>query len=171
MNNVVHVTPGLQKLFNEGKLLTDGARLEFRSGLVDIQNYARKHHRHKSPIIERATEQQLLSEEPLRGRIYLNEAIAPEGVFLHEGTGLYGPKRKAYKIFPVNKKFLRFSSKNRIVAENSPISRTAGERWVFAKSATIKGIKPDPFIEKAVEIRAPVMFGKMTKAILKDLGQ
>lgn len=53
--------------------------------------------------------------------------------YVHDGTGLYGPKR--VKITPKVKKFLRFRPKN---------SRT----FVFARS--VKGMKPNPYLVDAL---------------------
>jgi hypothetical protein len=54
------------------------------------------------------------------------------GLYVHDGTGLYGPK--GHMIKPKNGKFLRWKSKH---------------GWVYAKA--VRGMKPNPFLKDAVD--------------------
>lgn len=74
--------------------------------------------------------------------------------YLHEGTGIYGPK--AAPIYPVQAKVLRFKPGRMIGplpagrAGTSPENR--GE-WVFARS--VKGVPPHPWLVEAFERACP----------------
>lgn len=74
--------------------------------------------------------------------------------YLHEGTGIYGPKRRP--IVPVTAKALRFKAGRMIgplpagKAGTSPEDRGG---WIFAKS--VKGIPPHPFLVEAFERACP----------------
>lgn len=57
------------------------------------------------------------------------------GPWVHEGTGIHGPKKKTYEIKPKNKKALKF--------------RTKAGKIVFAKKVIHPGIKGNPFFKKA----------------------
>lgn len=54
------------------------------------------------------------------------------GLFVHEGTGIYGPKGSP--IVPIKSKFLRFKIKH--------------GRYIYAKS--VKGMQPNPFLRDAL---------------------
>jgi HK97 gp10 family phage protein len=58
-------------------------------------------------------------------------------LYVHEGTGIYGPKKRP--ITPRSGKMLAWKSK--------------GGTWAFARS--VKGIKPNPYMEKAYQIVKP----------------
>ena len=84
----------------------------------------------------------------IRKYIDRNRAIisstAPYSIFVHEGTGLFGP-RKA-KIVPKTAKALRFR---------------IGDKLIFARS--VKGQKPNPYMRRAlkgVEGRIPEIFNR-----------
>lgn len=74
--------------------------------------------------------------------------------YLHEGTGIYGPKKK--RIVPVTAKALRFKPGRMIgplpagKVGTSPEDRGG---WVFARS--VKGIPPHPFLVEAFERACP----------------
>lgn len=69
--------------------------------------------------------------------IYHDLAHARHALFVHWGTGIYGPKNKTITIKPKNKKLLRWVGKNGIYA--------------FAKAVHQKGIKPDPWMVFALK--------------------
>ena len=54
-------------------------------------------------------------------------------IFVHEGTGIYGPR--GVPIRPRRAKFLRFRPRG-------------SSRWVYAKS--VKGMRPNPFLRNAL---------------------
>ena len=56
---------------------------------------------------------------------------------VHEGTGVYGPKKRP--ITPKTKPFLAW--------------KTKGGTWAYAKS--VKGIKPNPYMDKAYKAVKP----------------
>lgn len=74
--------------------------------------------------------------------------------YVHEGTGLYGPRRK--RITPVSAKVLRF--KPGVIVGPLPRGKRgpSPERrgaWVFAKS--VKGMPPRPFLLEALRAKSP----------------
>ena len=56
--------------------------------------------------------------------------------YVHEGTGIYGPKGQPFDIFPVNKKALKF---------------VMGGKTIFAKHCKVMGQKANPFLDRALE--------------------
>jgi hypothetical protein len=54
--------------------------------------------------------------------------------WVHDGTGLYGPRHRWIK--PVTRRYLRFRPKG-------------GQRWVYAQK--VRGMKANPFLEKALQ--------------------
>jgi len=66
------------------------------------------------------------------------------GLYLHEGTGIYGPKRRPIR--PVHRKFLRFEVKRgRAARGRRPI--------VFAKE--VRGVKGDKWLVRALRETVP----------------
>lgn len=76
------------------------------------------------------------------------------GRYLHEGTGIYGPKKTPIR--PVSAKVLRFKPGRMIgplpagKAGTSPENRGG---WVFA--ASVKGVPPHPYLVEAFERACP----------------
>ncbi len=86
----------------------------------------------------------------------LSVAVGPSvdyGLYVHEGTGLHGPKKAKYKIKPKSKKALRFKGKpgkNATASFSVVATRTtvnAGD--VTVRSVMHPGIKPNPFMDRA----------------------
>lgn len=75
-------------------------------------------------------------------------------LFVHRGTGLYGPKRKKYRIAPRNKKALRFK---------------VGGETVIVKSVNHPGIKPIPFFTIAFNKVSP-QFKSILARHVRDAG-
>lgn len=87
-----------------------------------------------------------------QGRASISSAVRVEGtrvigrvgtpmrhmLYQHEGTGLYGPRRR--RIVPVHRKFLKFPSGKK-------------GQFVFAKS--VAGVKPLPFLTEAFKESCP----------------
>lgn len=67
------------------------------------------------------------------GKVFVSGA-APYGVYVHEGTGIWGPKKK--RIYPVNKKALFWPG------AAHPVASVAGQ-------------KPDPFMDRAADRAEP----------------
>lgn len=76
------------------------------------------------------------------GRVGTNVEYA---LFVHEGTGIYGPRGAPYTIVPRSKKALAFVWKN---APTRPNGR--GGRHVY-KRVTVKGTRPNPFLRNALD--------------------
>lgn len=70
-------------------------------------------------------------------------------VYLEYGTGLYGPKHRAYEIVPVNKKALHWVEKGVGIGPKGGV--ISMNKDVFAKKVIIKGIHPVAFFRKAYE--------------------
>lgn len=89
------------------------------------------HHFHsESGDLERSIKHQIMDDHV---DIYLDEAIAPHSIFVHEGTGLWGPRRRSFKIMPRGSgKALFFEGR-------------------FAKSVRERGIHPDQFMNEAFD--------------------
>ena len=110
-----------------------------KKNLRDVASYAKQHHRFHSRRggIERSLQWEV-GGSGLQGEIYLESAIAKHAKYIHEGTGLYGPKRKRITVRPVTRKALYWVS---------------GGRKVFARKAVIDGIRPDRFLYRAMRIK------------------
>lgn len=63
-------------------------------------------------------------------------ATAPYAIFVHEGTGIYGPEKRPFEIRPKNKQALAFTWQ--------------GKKMVV-KKVTVKGQRPQKFFEQAVK--------------------
>lgn len=63
-------------------------------------------------------------------------ATAPYAVFVHEGTGIYGPHHQTFDIRPKDKKALAF---------------TWMGKKIVRKKVTVKGQRPQKFFEQAVK--------------------
>lgn len=69
------------------------------------------------------------------------------GLYLHEGTGIYGPKRRVIR--PVSAKFLRFEVKESV----GKVSAKGRRPVVFAKF--VRGVKPDKWLVRAFQDACP----------------
>lgn len=76
------------------------------------------------------------------GRVGTNVEYA---LFVHEGTGIYGPKGAPYTIVPRRRKALAFVWKGAPVPPNG-----RGGRHVY-KRVTVKGSRPKPFLRDALQ--------------------
>jgi hypothetical protein len=92
------------------------------------------------------------------------ENTSKVGLFLHEGTGLYGPNKAPYEIKPKNGKALHFE------IAGSVQGNEAG-KGVFAKRVMHPGIKPDPFISRAVHKTKAIFKRNMAGAIKRTMKQ
>jgi len=71
------------------------------------------------------------------------------GLYLHEGTGLYGPKKRVIR--PVSAKALRFSVKG--VGPGGRGLAKGNRPFVFAKF--VRGVKPDKWLVRAFHDACP----------------
>ena len=88
--------------------------------------------------------------QKIKGTVVVNprsETGASYAVFVAEGTGLYGPKKKL--ILPKKGKFLVFKGRD--------------DDFVFLRSS--KGMKPNPFHERALQKCAPLLPGEIEKGL------
>lgn len=128
------------------KILNTQMKRAMLEATRDVADYAATHHRFtsRSGNLERSIRSELVSTSPLVGQVALDKdsEAYPYNYFVHEGTGIHGPNRakwareNGYPIKPKNKKALRWP--------------TAGG-FAFSKGHIHPGIKPDPFLYRALE--------------------
>lgn len=85
------------------------------------------------------------------GKVIQDTGVAKYGYWVHDGTGIYGPK--GTPIVPVNKKVLAWKS---------------GNGMFFARS--VKGMKPRPFMKQAFEQKKPEVPGIIEDSIMREVG-
>ena len=89
-----------------------------RKGILEscrlVQREARSKHRFTSQtgVLERSITY-YLEKGVLVGVVAISDA-APYGVFVHEPTGLYGPKKERYQIRPKRKQALRWAADGKL---------------------------------------------------------
>jgi len=76
----------------------------------------------------------------------------------HEGTGLYGPKGQPFVVVPTEQKALMWEMPG------------TGEK-IFSKKVINPGVKPDPFLARAVHQKKQLFFSAMGGAIRKAAKQ
>jgi len=95
------------------------------------------------------------------------------GLYVHEGTGKYGPKKRPYKIEPKRKKALKFKKQGSTFTAGGSTFTQVG-RNMIRKSVIHPGIKPQPFMDDAWRDTADWAQAKLAEdlgeAALKDLG-
>jgi HK97 gp10 family phage protein len=93
-----------------------------------VQEEAQNHHRFKTRdgALERSVT--VRDSGSASAEVFLDEGVARYAPFVHEGT-------RPHKIFPVNRKALRFVSR--------------GGAFAFARSISHPGTKPDRFLYEA----------------------
>lgn len=144
---------GLREVINKFEQMPEkvesGLWIALRISLRDIQEHARDNHKFTSRSGETEREIQTRIGENISGEVFLNSKV---GVYLHEGTGIYGPSRKVIEVKPRQKMALRWVS---------------GDNFVFAKRVEIKGIEPDPFLYNAADHERPAIISRFDAAIQK----
>jgi hypothetical protein len=130
--------------------------LAMKMAVRDVAESARRNHRFTSRggQLERSIEGKLESSEPLIGSVSAGGDGAGYARAIHDGSGLWGPKRERYPIVPVHRKALRW---------------VGGNRFMFAKKVMHPGVKPDPFLTNAVSTEIPNIQKLFGNAIEKAL--
>lgn len=87
----------------------------------------------------KASEVEVSKNNEIKGSVFIDPSNYRStqdnyGIYQHQGTGIYGDKKRPYVIKARKAKALAFTS--------------GGEQF-FRKSVTIQGIKPNPFFERA----------------------
>jgi len=100
----IKISPNLERMMKE---LGDDIRSGGYSGMLNVVESVRAkaipHTPHKTSNLVNA-EQTEVSPNGDRGRVFVDDN-APYGIFVHEGTGLFGPEKK--RIVPKHAKALR----------------------------------------------------------------
>jgi len=74
----------------------------------------------------------------------------PYGLYVHEGTGIYGPRRTP--ITPKRARVLRWPVKNNQYKQTGGNRRYAGGRTAaYAYARSVKGVPPRPFLRDALQ--------------------
>jgi len=104
-----------------------------------IKSEAKKNHFFKSRTgtLERAIKYKVISQLQT-GIIRIDKKEAPYGIYVHEGTGIYGPKGARYSIEPRNAKWLAFFWERQ-------------GSFVFSKKVMHPGSDDDQFLYNALE--------------------
>ena len=119
--------------FQDKKRLVNAISNSFENTLEKQQTYTVKNTRFKSGTGATlgAMEHEVTG---LNGSIFVDKAKIPYIEPVYFGSGIYGEKKKPIEITPKNKEALSWVS---------------GNSRFFSKGHTIKGQKPNPFIETA----------------------
>jgi hypothetical protein len=142
----------LSQAFSKATLeVSKELRIGLSIALRTVATDAKLHHDYKSKRgqIERSVKYEV-SPSGLEGRVYLDTAICPYSVYVHEGTGIYGHGKGQYTIKPKSQIALYWVS--------------GGEK-VFAKTVTSNGIRPDPFLTEAFDRQKPYIQSRMQGAV------
>jgi hypothetical protein len=111
-------------------------RLGMDRSVEAVKDMAAVRHRFETrngELVKSITAETTFSDEStVKGRVYLDESIAPYGKYVHEGT-------RPHDIFPKDKSYLRFVGRN-------------GE-FVFRKKVHHPGTRADMFIREAGMLR------------------
>lgn len=133
------------------EILRREMKLALQVGARDIAARAKQEHRFvtRGGDLERSIESSLVSENPLVAEVRAGNSMAHYARYIHDGTGLYGPKGAKYPITP------RFGRTDGNESGPGPrkMLRWVGSdgRWHYAKIVMHPGIKPDQFLIRAAE--------------------
>lgn len=125
-----------------------------------VQEYARAKHRFisRSGALERSVDY-TVNAEAMEAQVYLDQSVAFYGLFIHDGTGTWGPDGEPYPIVPKAKAWLRFVGKDGKV--------------YFSKKVMHPGIRPDKFLYDAAaaqESNVQAIFAKAYDDLAARLG-
>lgn len=107
---------------------------------------------YKTGNLRRSIHAEVGSLGGLSGKVIQDTGVARYGLFVHEGTGIYGPKGKP--IVPVNKKVLAWKAK--------------GGGMVFARS--VKGMRARPYMKDAFEQKKTEVPEIIKDSIMREVG-
>jgi hypothetical protein len=151
---------GLRRLAEKFEAMPDLVERELREELKaateGLRDYAASHHRFATRGGE--TERKgVRADYPakLTGVVWLATDVA---VYQHEGTGLYGPRRRAFAVRPKDALALRWAA-------------AGGQGYAFAKKVVNPGIRPDPYLYDAAETKRPEIvshFAARVKKLIKE---
>ena len=139
---------------------------EMRRGLkeacVAVQREARMTHRFHAHTgaLERAIAYRV-ERMKAEGVVFIDEDIAPYGKYVHEPTGIYGPRHAKYQIpkdLATARKILRFSK---------------GNSFIFRRRVMHPGSKEDRFLYEAAERKIDAIneiFKRRTRMALQAAG-
>ncbi|MHC1760528.1 MAG: hypothetical protein AB9917_13670 [Negativicutes bacterium] len=140
-------------------------KLAMETGSRDVAARAKKEHRfvsHSSKL-EQSIENELVSEDPLIAEVRAGNSAAHYARYIHDGTGLYGPRGERYPITP------RFGRAETSGSGPSPrkLLRWVGNdgRWHTAKLVMHPGVKPDQFLIRAAEAEQAHLEELLSQAI------
>lgn len=124
-----------------------------RDACILIKRTAKEEHKFesKSGKLERAIKFRVL-KDMMTGSVYIDEDIAPYGVFVHEPTGIYKEGGSRYPIKARNAKFLEFKF---------------GDKTIYRQKVMHPGSPADPFIDNAFEINKSIIDKILIKGLKK----
>jgi hypothetical protein len=150
------ISPALRQFMNA---LTTNCMDGMNMACALTRDEARQNHRYKDQTggVTKATR---AIPAKLEGSVITGgiENTSKIGRYLHEGTGKYGPGGKPYTITPKNAAALHWETPGPITG-----SESGGEH--FAKRVVHPGIRPDPWITRAIHKMTPKFFQIMSQAI------
>lgn len=106
---------------------------------------------YKTGNLRRSIHAEVASLGGLTGKVIQDSGVGKYGEWVHNGTGIYGPK--GTPIVPVNKKVLAWKTKGGMV---------------FAKS--VKGMKARPYMKQAFEQKKPEVPEIIKDSIMREVG-
>lgn len=155
-----------RKVLRAAERAPRGVKKYVRRALLEscraIRETARERTTHKflskTGALERAISYRV-ERTVMEGIVYIDEKVAPYGKYVHEPTGIYGPKHRKYDIFPKNKKCLRWATFIGGEKEITPTSYAnmrrgkyrRGSEFLFSKYVRHPGSKADQFLYNAAE--------------------
>lgn len=165
-----------QALLNLSSAFVRNTRKAMEDSTQLIQDQARAKHKFRSisGAAEGAIEADVKqSGDSTVGTVEINPTVK-HAIYQHEGTGLYGPKHKAFDIFPKNKKMLRFATSSGTAKYRpSPYGRFQDGGFTLAYGVTNPGVKADPFVYDALNDKESEMekiFQDYSNRTVKEAG-
>lgn len=136
------------------RALKSEVNLGFSKGIQRVtaqMNFAAQQNApYKTGTLRRSIHSEVSSLGGLSGKVIQDTGVAKYGYWVHDGTGIYGPKGEP--IVPKTKKVLAWRGSNGMV---------------FARS--VKGMKPRPYMKKAFEEKKPEVPGIVKDSIMREV--
>lgn len=143
---------GLDALMRDVRQAGGNSKPLVHAALINSVNHTQQQQRSRAAHRTGTLQRSIMGEVHYPwGQVAVNEKY---GIYIEEGTGLYGPRRQA--ITPKTGKVLAFRS---------------GGSMVFAKK--VKGMKPRPFFKPGWQAAQPYInaqFGRVADRLLNILG-